>query len=301
MPIYLPPISRRKFLAGALAAGASLPGWAFGKEVEEHEEAESSRYLLFSDVHLGPHHQDEKHGVKPAVEFTRAVDHMLDLKNLPRRAVVTGDYAISWGNLGDYKMLRELTSRLSRAGVSCRFALGNHDTRKAFLEEFTDAREMIDSHAKELGKLVYVWETPHVNWFFLDMLHENDREMGIVGESQLGWLARSLDARRNKPALVVGHHNPVLDSKIRDTAAFYDVIVPRRQVKAYVYGHTHRWHLGEHEGIHLVNVPTVSAWKEADQPRGFLTADLHNHGMKVALHAVGSRDVKEHELAWREA
>jgi 3',5'-cyclic-AMP phosphodiesterase len=36
------------------------------------------------------------------------------------------------------------------------------------------------------------------------------------------------------------------------------VLVPRRQVKAYVHGHTYRWGLEEHEGIHIVNTRAVA-------------------------------------------
>ena len=39
------------------------------------------------------------------------------------------------------------------------------------------------------------------------------------------------------------HHNPGVGANIglKDTSAFLDVIRPRKQVKAYVYGHTHTW------------------------------------------------------------
>lgn len=298
MPIHVPRISRRQFLAGALAAGASLPLRSLAKEVEGPQ-PESFRYLFLSDIHIGPHYESEKHGVRPAVEFARAIKHILALKEMPKRAMVTGDYAISWGNHGDYRMLREWISRLSEAGMSCRFAMGNHDTRRPFLDVFSHAKELADPRAHSLGKYVYVYETALANWFFLDSLHEDDRNLGVLGEAQLQWLAEALDARRDKPALVVGHHNPSLRSELRDTAAFYEVITPRKQVKAYIYGHTHCWGLSTHEGIHLVNVPTVSAWKDAEQPRGFLTADLHANRMAVTLHTVGRQEAKEHELAWR--
>jgi UDP-2,3-diacylglucosamine pyrophosphatase LpxH len=298
MPIHLPPISRRQFLAGALAAGASLSLRSFGQE-SKGPEPESFRYLFISDIHIGPHYHSEKHGVQPAVEFARAIEHILALKDMPKRAIVTGDYAISWGNHADYKMLHEWISRLSEAGMSCRFAMGNHDSRRPFMDEFPHAKELADPRAKSLGKYVYVYETALANWFFLDSLHEDDRNLGVLGEPQLKWLADALDARRDKPALVVGHHNPSLRSNLRDTAAFYEVITPRKQVKAYIYGHTHCWGLNKHEGIHLVNVPTVSAWKDAEQPRGFLTADLHPNRMAVTLHTVGHKETKDHELAWR--
>lgn len=301
MPIYLPPISRRQFLAGALAAGASLPHWSFAGEAERSESPHASRYLLMSDIHMGSHFQQEKHHVRPAVEFSRAIEQILGLKERPHRVIAAGDYAIMYGNHGDYKLLRELISHLSDAGMSCRFAMGNHDRRKPFLDEFPSAKELIDRQAESLDKYVHVMETALANWFFLDSLHESDIHEGKLGEAQLHWLAKSLDARQDKPALIVGHHNPSLRDEQRDTEAFYHVIMPRRQVKAYIFGHTHCWNLSEHGGVHMVNVPTVSAWKEDDQPRGFLAADLHENGMKLALHTVGHRAPKDFEVAWRRA
>jgi len=299
MPIYLPPISRRQFLAGTLAAGASLPLANFATGGESPRELNPAHYLLLSDVHVGAHFKDKKHDVRPAEEYARAIEQILALRDRPRRVIAAGDYAISWGNEGSYRMFREQTSRLSAAGMSCHFAMGNHDTRRPFLDEFHAAAELIDPHAKGLHKYVYVMETAQANWFFLDSLHETDRNQGQLGQAQLEWLANALDARRNKPALIVGHHNPSLHSDLRDTAAFYEVIVPRGHVKAYIFGHTHRWGLERHEGIHMVNIPTVSAWKENDQPRGFLTALVHHDGMALALHVLGHEEAKHHDLTWR--
>lgn len=299
MPIYVPPISRRQFLAGALAAGASMPLLSLGGEGESWEGGDSSEYLLISDVHIGPHLDSLKHNVRPGVEFSHAIEQILTLKKRPKRVIAAGDYAISHGDHGNYRMFHKLTSRLSEAGMSIRFAMGNHDTREPFFEAFRGAKNLIDRNAGALGKYVYVMETPRANWFFLDSLHERDRHQAQLGEAQLKWLAGALDARRDKPALIVGHHNPSLASSLRDTAAFYKVITPRKQVKAYVYGHTHCWNLAKHEGIHLVNVPTVAAWKDRDQPRGFLTANLHRDGMGLALHVLGHKERKEFDLNWR--
>jgi 3',5'-cyclic-AMP phosphodiesterase len=299
MPIYLPPISRRQFLAGALAAGTALTHWPFGAEAEAGEGTLSSRYLLISDVHVGTHLRDKKHDVRPGVEFSDAIKQILGMSDRPKTVIAAGDYAMSHGNQGNCKMFYELMSRFSEAGLGCYFALGNHDSRRSFLDEFPRAKELIDPHGKALGRYVHVMETPLANWFFVDSLHENDRNLGVLGEPQLHWLAHALDARPDKPALVVGHHNPSLKSHLRDTAAFYDVITPRKQVKAYVYGHTHEWNLDKHEGIHLVNVPTVSAWKDDNQPRGFVAAELHRRGMALALHTLGHHEGKQYDLAWR--
>jgi len=69
--------------------------------------------------------------------------------------------------------------------------------------------------------------------------------------------AATLDANSKKPALVLVHHNPGLTGNLglKDTAAFLEIIRPRRQVKAYIYGHTHTWRVEkDSSGIHLINL-----------------------------------------------
>ena len=118
-------------------------------------------------------------------------------------------------------------------------------------------------------------ETPHANWFLLDSLDKTGHAMGLLGDTQLLWLAKALDARADKPALVLAHHNPdrlINIHGLTDTAKLFDVLVPRRHVKAYFYGHTHRWQVGRESKIHLVNIPATAWLFEPGEPRGLLTA-----------------------------
>ena len=67
MPIYLPPISRRSFLAGSLAAGAGI---LLGRDVCGAErKTDPHRWVLISDTHIGTHREDSRHGVKTAETF----------------------------------------------------------------------------------------------------------------------------------------------------------------------------------------------------------------------------------------
>ena len=45
-------------------------------------------------------------------------------------------------------------------------------------------------------------------------------------------------------------------------------------MKAYFYGHTHRWQVGRESKIHLVNVPATAWLFEPGEPRGLLTASF---------------------------
>ncbi len=122
---------------------------------------------------------------------------------------------------------------------------------------------------------------------------------------QLEWLAKALDARSAKPAIVLAHHNP--DPIIRihgltDTAELFQVLAPRKQVKAYVFGHTHQWRLDRLFDIHLVNVPAIAWPFEPSQVRGYVSARLRRDGMTLALHALDHNHAKHGEkveLQWR--
>ena len=50
------------------------------------------------------------------------------------------------------------------------------------------------------------------------------------------------------------------------------MVLPRKQVKAYFYGHTHIWGRTDISGIHLVNLPAMAWAFDPTQPRGFVTA-----------------------------
>jgi hypothetical protein len=70
MPIQLPPISRRRFLAGSLAAGAGLV--LPHRLAAAQREVDPNRFVLLADTHVREHTDREHSGVNPAVQFARA-------------------------------------------------------------------------------------------------------------------------------------------------------------------------------------------------------------------------------------
>ena len=136
---------------------------------------------------------------------------------------------------------------------------------------------------------VALLRTPRANWFVLDSLEETLATPGLLGQAQLDWLAGALDANHDKPALVLLHHNPGLTGNVglKDTAALFAVIRPRKQVKAYIFGHTHVWNVWPDEsGIHLINLPPVSYVFQAGEPAGWVHAMLEREGMQLELRCV---------------
>ena len=306
MPIHLPPISRRRFLVGAaLTAGA---GFHLPRLLDAGETpADTDELLLLSDIHVGERRDEERHGMKPAETFQRAVEEILKLPHRPAHAIVSGDCAMHHGRPGDYALLGELLKPLREQGMSIHMALGNHDNRENFLTAFPDAETATDIRSQVPDKCISVLETKHANWFMLDSLDKTASTPGLLGEAQMAWLGKALDARPNKPALIIAHHHldPVLKFKsLVDSRPFLKLLMPRKQVKAYIFGHTHMWNVGQPLGIGLVNVPTT-AWifeKIAEQPRGFVTAQLRPDGATFKLHSLDPKHPKHGEkidLKWR--
>lgn len=145
------------------------------------------------------------------------------------------------------------------------------------------------------------------NWFLLDSLDKVNVTPGEVGGEQLDWLARVLDDRKEKPALVAIHHDPQWSapakrSGIRDTEKLFDVLVPRKQVKAVFYGHTHVWQRKSHEGIHLVNLPPVAYLFNKEAPNGWVDLRLAESGAVLTLNAFDAKhrqNGEKVELTWR--
>jgi len=180
--------------------------------------------------------------------------------------------------------------------------LGNHDNRERFWEAFQEEKA---AKRPLTDKQVGILRTPRANWFILDSLEKTLSTPGLLGQEQLAWLAKALDENANKPALVLIHHNPGFEENLglKDTLALYDVIRPRKQVKAYIYGHTHTWKLEQDQsGIHLINLPPVGYVFQPGKPSGWVRGSLRADGMGLELRCVDTTH-KAHgqlvELKWR--
>lgn len=300
MPIHLPPISRRQFLARTLATGAGLmlsPNlFAASRKVDEH------CWALFSDIHLAADPAKLGRGINMSDNFTAVVKEVLALRTQPGNALISGDLAFNSGETVDYAHVVDLLEPLRNSGMPIHLALGNHDNRERFwdslLNDKTVKRPLQDRQAA-------IVRAPRVNWFVLDSLDKTLSTPGVLGETQLSWLAKSLDANADKPALIVVHHNPDEAHKggLTETKEFFEIIRPRKQVKAYLYGHSHRWNVSQDEsGIHLINLPTTAYLFDKESPNGWALANLKKNGMRLELNCLDKKH-KEHghvlNLKWR--
>ncbi|MGB7933682.1 MAG: hypothetical protein WCH04_15950, partial [Gammaproteobacteria bacterium] len=68
------------------------------------------------------------------------------------------------------------------------------------LPPFHDAISWPAGEPPVIDKHVSILETPRANWFLLDSLQRTNDLLGRLGEVQLQWLAKALDARADRPA-----------------------------------------------------------------------------------------------------
>jgi Icc protein len=300
MPFYLPPISRRRFLAGAVAAcfsGGLRSRLAFAADADPHSLA------LLGDTHVAADRATVFKDVNMADHLTAVLKEIIALKERPAMGLIVGDLAQKTGQTGDYTVFGELLKPVREAGLPLHLTLGNHDHRDRFVAA-------ISPPSMTGGKMAEVIPTPRANLFVLDTLDQTDGVPGTVGAVQLSWLAKALDARADKPAIIIGHHDPMFapppegkkPAGLLDTAELFKLLEPRRQVKAYVYGHTHAWGVKDHNGIHLVNLPPTSYVFNPGPPSGWVHATLRPDGARLELRSLDVKHVAHGQvvdLKWR--
>jgi len=300
MPIELPPISRRQFLTRSLLGGIGLVA---GQNIFAGlPPIDSNFWALLSDTHLAADRAKLGNGINMADHFEQVSRELLSLPRRPAGLIITGDCAHNSGEEGDYSMLSRMLDPIRAGQIPVHLALGNHDNR----ERFWDALHEEKAAKRPLAdKQVLLMPTRQANWFILDSLETTLATPGLLGREQLDWLASALDANRKKPALILVHHNPGLSGNLglKDTTALFEVIRPRRQVKAYIYGHTHTWKIEQDSsGIHLVNLPPVAYVFQQGNPSGWVQATLATDGMRLELRCLDQKHSAHGQvtnLKWR--
>lgn len=303
MPIHLPPLSRRSFLRRTLAVGAGL-SYVPSLLADEARRTNANSWVLCADSHIDANPKTVNKTVNMTDNLAAVSKEIVSLPERAAGVFVVGDCAFSKGEPGDYRQFAGLLEPMRADGLPVHLALGNHDQRENFwaaLETQGTAKRPVAD--KQTGLI----SSKLVNWVLLDSLEKTLQTPGALGADQLKWLAETLDANSDKPAIVLIHHNPGLDGNIglKDTTALLEVLRPRKQVKAWVYGHTHTWKVAQDDsGIHLVNLPPVSYIFRDGDPAGWVHATMRQDGMKLELRSVDPQH-KAHgqvmDLKWREA
>jgi predicted phosphodiesterase len=305
VPVHLPPISRRRFLTGSAAAAAALAlGQGCALPIREPDQ---NSVALLSDIHIDADPERIDRQANMTKNLKAVTGEVLNWPQRPGTVFINGDLAHTNGTAADYNAVVDLLRPLREGGMPIWMGLGNHDNRENFWQVLPDSKSIQPNLPDRQAAIV---RTPNANWFLLDSLIQTRTVPGQLGPAQRAWLAAALDANADKPALVLVHHQPDplifgITSGLEDAPELLDVLRPRRQVKAYFFGHTHRWDVGRDDsGIHLVNLPPTAYLFEAGRPNGWVHAEIQESGARLELRCL-NHTRKDHgqvvNLRWRKA
>ncbi len=284
-------ISRRKFLASAAAVGvASL--------VEPSRllagEDRPTVWAFVSDTHISRDPTEKVRGQNMSDNLKRVVEEVLAAK--VDRVLFNGDMAFKKGRPEDYEAFLKIIAPIRAQETPLHFTLGNHDRRGHFITSIEHGGAS-PVESKWVTSLV----DSGTHWVFLDSLHKLNRPSGRLGAQQLDWLAQLLDGQRDRTTIICLHHNPEgLAFGLKDTEAFLEVIRPRRQVKAVLFGHTHSHREWTDDGLHFINLPATGYFFNPLKPLGWMKAQIGSRGMELDLVPLKKRRAKS-KLTWRTA
>jgi Icc protein len=289
--------------------------------------ADEQSWALLSDIHISQNPDRIHNNVNMTRNLRSVVEDVVAWPEPLSGVLINGDLAYDNGNVEDYAAVLGLVRPMREHGLPILMAMGNHDNRERFWSTLP-AEKSTDRNLP--GRQTAIVRTAHANWFVLDSLIKTQQTPGRLGDAQRAWLARVLDENTDKPALIAIHHHPAvggssdvtpehsadflgllrpLNSVLRaagsleDTGELMEILRPRRHVKAYFFGHTHRWDVSQDvSGLWLVNFPPVAYLFEEGRPNGWVHATLQPRGARVELRCL-DRTRKDHgqvvPLAWR--
>ena len=308
MPLSIEPQSRRRFLQASLVAlGAAMLPRGVHAAINSVPTAPNpalpalaaDHLALLSDVHVS-------NGLikTTAGRLTHSIEGVLALPQRPQRVLVAGDCAHLTGDRGDYREFVRRITPLTSAGVPLHITLGNHDSRERFWETLPSEQP---AGRVALQRQAMVVPGTHADWFLLDSLDRTNSRPGELGKEQLDWLAAELDARPDRPALLMLHHDPACNGSkgsLKDSDTLMAIVRPRRQVKALFFGHTHLWYTAQDpSGVHLVNLPATGYTLWGRSFIGWVDCLVQGDGAILQVHALNPKE-KEHgqvvRLKWRE-
>jgi 3',5'-cyclic-AMP phosphodiesterase len=301
MPVYLPPVSRRQFLKGSLAASAIVVA---GGCATHAPTSDGQSWALLSDIHIAADPKLVHSNVNMTRNLQTVAQEVIAWPAPIDGVLINGDLAYNSGEPADYAAVAGLLRPLREHGLPIHLAMGNHDHREHFWAALPEEKTMQASLPERQTAIV---RTRYANWFVLDSLITTLQTPGLLGDTQRVWLARALDENTDKPALVAIHHHPALDGAtgfpLEDTAELLAILRPRRHVKAWFFGHTHRWGVYHDEGgLCLINFPPVAYVFEDGRPNGWVHATLQTQGARLELRCL-DRARKDHgqvvDLVWR--
>ena len=306
MPIILPPITRRQFIQRSLAFGgtAIMAPHALAAADRKGAGLDQSRVALLADTHISadssqrypgtkwpgtPVKEEDHEWVNMADCLTEAAKSIIALNPRPAHLIVNGDCTFGNGSEAEYQQFLTLVEPIRAAGITIHVTIGNHDIRENLWKLIPFLKK------EQMGVQAGVIELPHANLVLLDS------GKGTLGDKQLNWLAKQLDERADKPALIFGHYNPYPNRGVRpikgmrDGASLLKLLAERKHARGYFYGHTHEWQYDQRDHLHLINQPAVSYYFGKGHAHGWVDMKLSETTAELELQCIDPKHKQHRE------
>jgi len=192
-----------------------------------------------TDLHVRPRGVLAYGGLDTTAMLGRAMAAIAVLDPAPDCVIATGDLA-DCGLADEYRVLDEIFAQLS---MPVFVIPGNHDRRDAMRAALSGRHRYLD---QDRNFLHYAIDDFPVRLIALDTVVPGD-DGGQICAAREAWFARTLDASKGKPTLVVMHHPPFLTgvagmdpSMCRTAPSFAALIARHPEIERVVAGHYHR-------------------------------------------------------------
>ncbi len=222
-----------------------------------------------TDPHLGLDTRSLPGHPGPVEAFRRALQHVRAMDPAPEVLLLTGDLTDN-GAESDYLALRgvldELVPPPSAGGPRVWAVLGNHDERRAaraVLGDWLGSAPDLDVDAGGPA-CTYAQHGP-LHLIGLDTLVPFQAH-GELDDTQLDWLARTLQHCAGQPVLIFMHHPPLVSGMtamdacglLRGGDRLAQLVREHGHVQLIIAGHLHRPVIGALGGAPVVVAPSCS-------------------------------------------
>ena len=206
------------------------------------------RVLQLTDPHLMASEDGALLGVNTRDSLDAVIAEVLKTHGQPDLILATGDLAQD----GSEEAYRVLGDRLQTFSCDSAWLAGNHDhvatLARVAKEHGADRRHIIQG-----------------GWQFI-LLDSSvpEKVHGELTESELEFLASTLEQHPDLPTLITLHHHPVdisadwmADIGLRNRDAFWQIIDRFPQVRIVLWGHIHQVYEQQRNGAQLLATPST--------------------------------------------
>lgn len=213
------------------------------KHIQRPETYPLLKFIVLSDLHIVPEGK-LSHGLCTTDRFRQSISYVNNNHADADYIVIAGDLA-DHGEKAAYERFLETLADLKPKTY---LTLGNHDDRATFLDVFPGS-------ADETGSVNHVIDSHDHRVIVLDSNDPNVGHAGLIDPAQLNWLGARLDEAKDRPVIIVLHHNFTKFHVqtdfiiLRDNEAFAEVVSSHPDIRQVISGHVHMTTSGSYRGI----------------------------------------------------